>query len=252
MAAAAALAVPAALAGSASGSNTPSSHNSGSSLASAQQRSDHLSAATRQRLNSISTQVNALLGKMTVAEKIGQLEMAGPAGANGTPGQPLLDAAKAGEIGSVLDLTGVANINQVQQAALQSRLHIPLIFSLDVIHGYKTIFPVPIAEASSWDPTAIGNDESISASEATADGDQVDVQPDGRRQPRPALGPGRRRRRGGPLSGVAIAAAKVRGYQGSDFSVADKMAAKSMVLLNNQNHASSARPSRACARWSTA
>ena len=55
-----------------------------------------------------------------------------------------------------------------------------------------------------------------------------------------------------PYLGSAIAAAKVRGYQGSDFSVADKMAAKSMVLLNNQNHASSARPSRACARWSTA
>ena len=107
---------------------------------------------------------------MTVAEKIGQLEMAGPTGANGTPGQPLLDAAKSGEIGSVLDLTGVANINQVQQAALQSRLHIPLIFGLDVIHGYKTIFPVPIAEASSWDPAAISSDESISASEATADG----------------------------------------------------------------------------------
>jgi Glycosyl hydrolase family 3 N terminal domain len=58
----------------------------------------------------------------------------------------------------------------VQQAALQSRLHIPVIFSLDVIHGYKTIFPVPIAEASSWDPAAVQNDEAISADEATADG----------------------------------------------------------------------------------
>ena len=225
MAAAAALAVPAALAGSASSNTAPSSHNSRSSLASAQQRSDHLSAATRQRLDSISTQVNALLGKMTVAEKIGQLEMAGPTGADGTPGQPLLDAAKAGEIGSVLDLTGVANINQVQQAALQSRLHIPLIFSLDVIHGYKTIFPVPIAEASSWDPAAIGNDESISASEATADGikwtfnPMVDVSRDPR-WGRVVEGAGE-----DPYLGSAIAAAKVRGYQGSDFGAADKMAA---------------------------
>src|SRR6201994_568983 len=225
VAAAAALAVPAALAGSASSNTAPSSHNSRSSLASAQQRSDHLSAATRQRLDSISTQVNALLGKMTVAEKIGQLEMAGPTGADGTPGQPLLDAAKAGEIGSVLDLTGVANINQVQQAALQSRLHIPLIFSLDVIHGYKTIFPVPIAEASSWDPAAIGNDESISASEATADGikwtfnPMVDVSRDPR-WGRVVEGAGE-----DPYLGSAIAAAKVRGYQGSDFGAADKMAA---------------------------
>src|ERR1700760_387981 len=224
VAAAAALAVPAALAGSASSNTAPSSHNSRSSLASAQQRSDHLSAATRQRLDSISTQVNALLGKMTVAEKIGQLEMAGPTGADGTPGQPLLDAAKAGEIGSVLDLTGVANINQVQQAALQSRLHIPLIFSLDVIHGYKTIFPVPIAEASSWDPAAISNDESVSASEATADGikwtfnPMVDVSRDPR-WGRVVEGAGE-----DPYLGSAIAAAKVRGYQGSDFGAADKMA----------------------------
>src|SRR6201996_1300599 len=142
-AAAAALAVPAALAGSASTtSQGQGSSHSRSSLASAQQQNDHLSAATSQRLASISTQVNSLLGKMTVAEKIGQLEMAGPSGANGTPGQPLLDAAKSGGIGS----------------------------GLDVIHGYKTIFPVPIAEASSWDPAAISSDESISASEATADG----------------------------------------------------------------------------------
>src|ERR1700760_2067379 len=225
VAAAAALAVPAALAGSASSNTAPSSHNSRSSLASAQQRSDHLSAATRQRLASIDTQVSSLISKMTLAEKVGQLEMAGPSGANGTPGQALLDAVKSGEVGTVLDLTGVANINQVQQAALQSRLHIPVIFGLDVIHGYKTIFPVPIAEASSWDPAAIGNDESISASEATADGikwtfnPMVDVSRDPR-WGRVVEGAGE-----DPYLGSAIGAAKVRGYQGRDFSVADKMAA---------------------------
>jgi beta-glucosidase len=74
--------------------------------------------------------------------------MAGPNGPNATPGD-LISEAKNGQIGSVLDLVGVNNINQVQQAALQSRLHIPLIFGLDVIHGYKTMFPVPIGEASS-------------------------------------------------------------------------------------------------------
>ncbi|HEY2520507.1 MAG TPA: glycoside hydrolase family 3 N-terminal domain-containing protein [Streptosporangiaceae bacterium] len=222
LAAAAALAVPAALAGPAS---TSTSSGGRAAFAAAQQPNDHLSAATRQRLASIDTQVSSLIGKMTVAEKIGQLEMAGPSGANGTPGQALLDGVKSGEVGSVLDLTGVANINQVQQAALQSRLHIPVIFGLDVIHGYKTIFPVPLAEASSWDPAAIASDESISASEATADGikwtfnPMVDVSRDPR-WGRVVEGAGE-----DPYLGSAIAAAKVRGYQGSDFSAASKMAA---------------------------
>src|ERR1700761_6725504 len=225
LAAAAALAVPAALAGPATPASNGTSTRGQTALSSAQQDNEHLSPATRQRLASIDTQVSSLISKMTVAEKVGQLEQAGPSGANGTPGQALLDAVKSGQVGSVLDLTGVANINQVQQAALQSRLHIPVIFALDVIHGYKTIFPVPIAEASSWDPAAISNDESISASEATADGikwtfnPMVDVSRDPR-WGRVVEGAGE-----DPYLGSAIAAAKVRGYQGSDFSVGDKMAA---------------------------
>ena len=223
LAAAALVAVPAASTGSVSTRAAGSS--SRAALASAQQPTTGVSAATRQRLASINSQVTSLIGKMTLAEKFGQLEMAGPSGANGTPGQALLDAVKSGEVGSVLDLTGVDNINQVQQAALQSRLHIPVIFSLDVIHGYKTIFPVPIGEASSWDPAAVQNDESVSASEATADGikwtfnPMVDISRDPR-WGRVVEGAGE-----DPFLGSAIAAAKVRGYQGSDFSAADKMAA---------------------------
>jgi beta-glucosidase len=181
--------------------------------------------AAQQRLAAISGKVDALIGKMTLAEKFGQLEMSGPTGPNGTPGQTLLDEVRNGQVGSVLDLVGVANINQVQQAALQSRLHIPVIFSLDVIHGYKTIFPVPIAEASSWDPAAVQNDEAISADEATADGikwtfnPMVDISRDPR-WGRVVEGAGE-----DPFLGSAIAAAKVRGYQGSDFSAPDKMAA---------------------------
>jgi beta-glucosidase len=177
------------------------------------------------RLAVISGKVDALIGQMTLAEKLGQLEMSGPTGPDGTPGQTLLDEVRAGQVGSVLDLVGVASINQVQQAALQSRLHIPVIFGLDVIHGYKTIFPVPIAEASSWDPAAVGNDEAISADEATADGikwtfnPMVDISRDPR-WGRVVEGAGE-----DPFLGSAIAAAKVRGYQGSDFSAADKMAA---------------------------
>ena len=194
-------------------------------LASAQRSAVTASAATRQRLASIAGQVDSLIGRMSLAEKIGQLEMSGPTGANGTPGQALLDEVRSGEVGSVLDLVGVDNINQVQQAALQSRLHIPVIFGLDVIHGYKTIFPVPLAEASSWDPAAVQNDASISASEATADGikwtfnPMVDVSRDPR-WGRVVEGSGE-----DPFLGSAMAVAKVRGYQGSNFGAPDKMAA---------------------------
>ena len=194
-------------------------------LAAAQRPGTTVSAATSRQLASIGSQVDSLVGRMTLAEKIGQLEMSGPTGPNGTPGQMLLDEVRSGEVGSVLDLVGVANINQVQQAALQSRLHIPVIFGLDVIHGYKTIFPVPLGEASSWDPAAVQNDASISASEATADGikwtfnPMVDVSRDPR-WGRVVEGSGE-----DPFLGSAMAAAKVHGYQGSDFSVPDKMAA---------------------------
>ena len=182
-------------------------------------------SAAQQRLAAVSGKVDALIRRMTLAEKIGQLEMSGPTGPNGTPGQTLLGELRTGQVGSVLDLVGVDNINQAQQAALKSRLHIPAIFSLDVIHGYKTIFPVPLAEASSWDPTAVRGDESISASEATADGikwtfnPMVDISRDPR-WGRVVEGAGE-----DPFLGSAIAAAKVRGYQGNDFSAMDKMAA---------------------------
>jgi beta-glucosidase len=181
--------------------------------------------STAQRLAAISAKVNGLIGRMTLAEKFGQLEMSGPTGPNGTPGKTLLSEVRKGQVGSVLDLVGVANINEVQRAALQSRLHIPVIFALDVIHGYKTIFPVPIAEASSWDPATVENDAAISADEATADGikwtfnPMVDISRDPR-WGRVVEGSGE-----DPFLGSAMAAAKVRGYQGSDFSAPDKMAA---------------------------
>lgn len=78
--------------------------------------------SVQQRLAAISDKVNALIGQMTLAEKFGQLEMSGPTGPNGTPGATLLNEVRQGQVGSVLDLVGVDNINQVQQAALQSRL----------------------------------------------------------------------------------------------------------------------------------
>ena len=203
----------------------PAAAGRGAALAAAQQPGGALPAARRQRLASIAGKVNGLIRRMTLAEKFGQLEMSGPTGPNGTPGQTLLNEVRNGQVGSVLDLVGVKYINQVQRAALQSRLHIPVIFGLDVIHGYKTIFPVPLAEASSWDPAAVQNDASVSASEATADGIKWTFNPmvDIARDPRwgrVVEGSGE-----DPFLGSAMAAAKVRGYQGSDFSAPDKMAA---------------------------
>ncbi len=173
----------------------------------------------------INAQVNSLLRRMTVAEKFGQLEMSGPQGANGTAGQSLINDAKNGLVGSILDMVGVDNINQLQQAAMQSRLHIPLIFSLDVIHGYKTMYPISLGESSSWDPTLARNDASMAASEATADGIKWTFSPmvDVTRDPRW----GRVQGTSGedPYLGAALAAARVHGYQGSDYSDLDKMAA---------------------------
>src|ERR1700753_83479 len=116
-------------------------------------KTDHTPPPSPQHLTpqqqGINNQVNSLLRRMTVAEKFGQLEMSGPQGPNGTAGQSLLDDAKNGLVGSILDMVGVDNINTLQKAALQSRLHIPLIFSLDVIHGYKTMYPISLGESSS-------------------------------------------------------------------------------------------------------
>ena len=191
-----------------------------SSAASRQHARAHANPTPNQQ--QINAKVTALIDKMTVAEKFGQLEMAGPS----TPtGSDLIPLAKAGKIGSVLDLTGVNNINAVQQAALQSRLHIPLIFSLDVIHGYKTLYPISLGESSSWDPALATQDASMAASEATADGIKWTFSPmvDVTRDPRW----GRVQGTSGedPYLGASLAAARIHGYQGPNYSVADKMAA---------------------------
>jgi beta-glucosidase len=178
--------------------------------------------AAAMRQAQINGKVNRLLREMSVQEKFGQLEMAGPS----TPtGSDLIPLAKAGKIGSVLDLVGVDNIHAVQKAALQSRHHIPLIFGLDVIHGYRTMFPVPLGEAASWDPGQVERDESVSADEAAADAikwtfnPMVDISRDPR-WGRVVEGAGE-----DPFLGSVIAAAKVRGYQGNNFSAPNKVAA---------------------------
>ena len=198
------------------------SSNAASTRRQARQHARQHAAPTAQQ-QSINAKVSALLGKMTVAEKFGQLTMAGPTSDNN---QTLINEVKAGQVGSVLDLTGVDNINKVQAAAVNdSPLRIPLIFGLDVIHGYRTMFPVPLGEAATWDPSQVEQDESVSADEAAADGikwtfnPMVDISRDPR-WGRVVEGAGE-----DPFLGSAIAAAKVKGYQGDDFAATEKVAA---------------------------
>lgn len=153
-------------------------------------------------------QVEALLGQMTLAEKIGQLNQL--SGAN----DEALAAVKAGKLGSFLNVTGVDAVNALQKAAVEdSRLKIPLIFSLDVIHGYATTFPLPLAEASSWDLDLAQRTAAAAGLEAREDGlrwtfaPMVDISRDPR-WGRIMEGAGE-----DPLLGAAFAAARVRGFQ---------------------------------------
>src|SRR5882757_7723765 len=119
---------------------------------------------------SIPQKVEALLKKMTLAEKIGQLnQYNGDWAATGpvtTDVGNKLDAIKRGEVGSILNIVGVEHTRVFQEAAMKSRLKIPLLFGQDVIHGYSVTFPIPLAEAASWDLDAIKKSARIAATEA--------------------------------------------------------------------------------------
>ncbi len=159
--------------------------------------------------DSIAHKVSALMAQMTINEKLGQLQQQVP-----QPPGVLEAQAKAGMLGAVLDLTGAANINALQHVAVdQSRLHIPLIFGLDTIHGYSTIFPIPLGEASSFDPTIGRTDASVGADESAHNGikqvfaPMIDVSHDPR-WGRVAEGAGE-----DPFLGSAFAVARVMGSQ---------------------------------------
>src|SRR5687767_15335877 len=178
-----------------------------------------------QRPRNVEQQVNALLAKMTLAEKLGQLQqLDGEATGNFRP--ELLELARKGLLGSTLNVRGAQRTNQLQRIAMtESRLKIPLIFGFDVIHGYRTIFPIPLGEAASWDPGAAEQASAIAASEARAAGvhwtfaPMVDIARDPR-WGRIAEGSGE-----DPYLGAILAAARVRGFQGSDYSAPDKVVA---------------------------
>ena len=160
--------------------------------------------------------IDKLLAAMTLEEKIGQLNMiaagyaiTGPVLASGTE-----EDIRAGRIGSLLNLWGSANVNALQQIAVHNtRLGIPLLIGFDVVHGHKTIFPIPLAEAASFDPLLWEQSAREAAIEATADGVNLVFAPmlDITRDPRwgrIAEGPGE-----DPWVGEQFAKAKVRGFQ---------------------------------------
>jgi beta-glucosidase len=165
--------------------------------------------------------IDNLMNKMTLREKIGQLNL--PVTGDIVTGQAkssdIANKIKKGEVGGLFNLKGVENIKEVQRVAVeQSRLKIPLIFGMDVIHGYETIFPIPLAISCSWDMHAVEASAHIAAQEASADGicwtfsPMVDICRDPR-WGRMSEGNGE-----DPYLGSEIAKAMIRGYQGNDLT----------------------------------
>lgn len=172
--------------------------------------------------------ITELMGKMTLHEKIGQLNL--PVTGNIVTGQAkssdIAGKIRNGEVGGLFNLKGVKNIREVQKLAVEnSRLGIPLLFGMDVIHGYETVFPIPLALSCSWNMKAIEQSARIAAVESSADGicwtfsPMVDICKDAR-WGRVSEGNGE-----DPFLGSAIARAMVRGYQGKDMSADNEIMA---------------------------
>jgi len=167
----------------------------------------------------MNTLIDGLMKKMTLDEKIGQLNLAsaGDVTTGNMKNTSIGQKIKEGKIGGILNATTVEKIQAIQKIAVEeSRLKIPLIFGLDVIHGYKTIFPIPLAMSCSWDMDLIEKSARVAAAEASADGicwtfsPMVDISRDPR-WGRVAEGAGE-----DPYLGSQVAKAMVKGYQGND------------------------------------
>ena len=174
--------------------------------------------------------VDSILARMTVAEKLGQLnQLSGagnPTGPGGGERATRMQQLRAGGIGSFLNVVGADTTRALQKIAVEeTRMHIPLIFGLDVIHGFRTIFPVPLGEAASFDPAIAERAARVAAVEAAASGidwtfaPMVDIARDPR-WGRIVEGSGE-----DPYVGEQFAAARVRGFQRNDLRARDAIAA---------------------------
>lgn len=179
---------------------------------------------TEAETESIAGRVTALLAEMTLEEKIGQLQMVQGGGWH-VP-EHLRDALRMGRIGSVLNEVHVETVNELQRIAVhESRLGIPLLVGRDVIHGFKTVFPIPLGQAASWSPRLVEEGARIAALEAASTGVNWTFAPmlDIGRDPRwgrVAEGYGE-----DPFLTGVLGAAAVRGYQGGDLSQRGSLAA---------------------------
>jgi len=180
----------------------------------------------------IEKKVSDLLAKMTIKEKLGQMvQYNGPFDLTGPP--PTDDYAgsryeklKTGDLGSMLNITGAANVRAAQQLSVDSsRLGIPLIIGYDVIHGYQTMFPVPLGESATWSEDAVKLSAKVAAAEAGSAGinwtfaPMIDISRDAR-WGRVMEGAGE-----DPYLGSVLAAARVKGFQGDDYASPNTIAA---------------------------
>ena len=181
-------------------------------------------AAAQRSGPAVERQINQLIARMTLAEKLGQLQqLDGEADGKFRPEH--LEMARKGLLGSTLNVRGVRMTNELQRAALESRLKIPILLGFDVIHGYRTIFPVPLGEAASFDLDMMERTAAIAAAEARAAGvhwtfaPMVDIARDPR-WGRVIEGAGE-----DTFYGSLVAAARVRGFQGTDYSANNRVLA---------------------------
>ena len=172
--------------------------------------------------------IDDLMGKMTLEEKLGQLNLpvTGDIVTGAAQSSNVAENIRAGRVGGLFNLKGAGNVAELQRIAVEeSRLGIPLIFGMDVIHGYETVFPIPLGLSCTWDMAAIERSARIAAQEATADGicwtfsPMVDICHDAR-WGRISEGSGE-----DPFLGSRIAEAMVRGYQQDDLTSSNTMMA---------------------------
>jgi beta-glucosidase len=179
-------------------------------------------------IKNVERKVDSVLRLMTLEEKVGQLNQYARDFATGTVSEDRANVeakVKQGSLGSFLNLKNIDDKIKMQEWAMKSRLKIPLIYGFDVIHGHQTIFPIPLAQAASWDLRAIEKVERIAATEASADGinwtfaPMVDITHDPR-WGRIMEGSGE-----DPYLGSLIGEARVKGFQGTDLSSRNTIAA---------------------------
>ncbi len=196
-----------------------SAATAGGVMAGTQSADEAALAPTRQPAGrGIEARVNALLAKMTLQEKLEQIQL--------LPDFMVTDQEVREGLGSVLSQTDPVEINRLQHIAVEeSRLHIPMLFAFDTIHGFRTIFPIPLGTASSFDPQVAIDDATIGARESAAVGLKQTYAPmvDVSHEPRW----GRISEGGGedPYLGSVMSAARVKGTQGTDYSAPDKLVA---------------------------